>query len=1064
MLTTLAVPAYADDGSYVMDGGDGKYMLVISSDEGISFTEEEVPEYIAIYQNKVQEQIAKIESSRQYLIEHFEFETSGDADWEVGRKAWLRDTYYPWIISYLQSYKSTGLYEGNPSDESAIQEFWDMKYADEPYSMRTTTELNGYYYLKAIGELKHFQAERGFGGDGEGGLGELIFGGAAALVGLGLIGKISKGRKKKKLKKPKKKKGRKKTQDIEDPKEEIQEEEEDQNEEVKLTLSKKMLPILTRSGDCIELRASVVGSKGEGSWTFDYEKLPEFTVVKSEDNNTAKFSISEKYPLLADNEQIKEFLMEIRAKRAPESLSRLFRIVVGREGMFLRTDTPLKIVADMETETDLRLSAVHILERQFQTDYGLLNNIEFKFKADDFPSIQMFKAAKVDFNIQSHFVDEDLGVEENFSSISYKLKTEHALPSLKEGGDNTVHTGQLLISSRGRGHEDSIEISVELHPPAEPSRSQRIEEEYKNCIYIIDHYVKSPRHQEIFKNELNQWKELWGPEQIFKFRHEVWNIAQKLILAEGAEGYDKMADYYDRIAFAKKWTMWAGDIAFEVVLNAYTGLGPQGVAIQAASGLFKDTVISAIEYIRDCWVDGEKFSAEAWFDMEMEKFIMGAPGHIITAGTLKGAIHGGRAIIYMMVYTALMAFVNSINWSKWGANWENGDIDLSDLALDLKKAFEVAFEEMGKALLKMGLIMIFSAAAMKSALRTGEYVHPDHVKANAPKQGLDKDVIQDGCKGIFKENNLEIATSNTKYTDAEMPAVIKRMEDNAQNGQARPEDVLAILSDTEVNASRTMKKAPDHLQKMYDRARRKIYKEHDQHLIAEISKIKNEGWCDRAPDGRYMPPEFRISETTGSSLSQDRDFVIEYRKQGEWFEVSDRYWKEASDGWWLKKTGKTAEQHNQMAMTRHGSEASLDYANQKIINGRMKKITPNISKVYKGETILVDSISLSSMWIKKVKNANCKAEAIAQIKKLVYSREKIVKSYKKQGVDVPQTSLKIEALMGFMKIAADDMRATPEYISKLETILSKNTGYASVEEAGNALALHMGEFKCQNRM
>lgn len=206
LLAVLAVPSFADEGSQIIDAGNGEYLLSTGNYEGITFTEDEVPGYIAEYQSKIEEHIKIFESKRQHLIEHFEFETSGDADWEVERTAWLRDTYYPWYISFLSSYKTTGLYEGNASDANAIEEFWNMKYPDEPYSMRTTTELNGYYYLTTLGQLNHFQASRGFGGDGGGGIGGLIFGGAAALVGLGVIGKISKGRKKKKAKKPKKEK------------------------------------------------------------------------------------------------------------------------------------------------------------------------------------------------------------------------------------------------------------------------------------------------------------------------------------------------------------------------------------------------------------------------------------------------------------------------------------------------------------------------------------------------------------------------------------------------------------------------------------------------------------------------------------------------------------------------------------------------------------------------------------------------------------------------------------------------------------------------------------------
>ncbi len=1079
---SMTLPSFAEGDSNLIGDEQNGYMIPTGSYEAISFTSEEVPGLIVEYQGIIEAKIEKYKTRLAAMTEHFDFETAGEQGQELEYHKWQRDVYYPWFISLLESYKTTGVYVASASGQAVHDEFYNMRFTQEVsiYGGYDQGIVDTYIQLEALGELTHFQKARDGGFDGEGGFGGAVIGGVAALIGLGVIGKIRGGGKKKKKVKTPKKKG-KVNEDPPNVEEDASDDsEEDQDETSKLTLSKTMLPLVSGSGQTVELVARVLGNGEDQSWIFDYEKLPEFMVVMSAEGNKAKFNIAEKRPLLGQGEHIKEYIMEIRAKRGEISHSRIFKIVVGKEGMFLRTETPLKIYADMETETDLRVAAVWCVENQFQTDYTLLDNIEFKFVADDYPSIQMFKAAKVDFNVQPHFVDENFGVEGEFHSISYRLKTEHALPSLKEGGDSTVHTGQLLISSRAHGREDSIEISVELHPPAEPSRSQRIEEEYKNCIYIIDHYVKSPRHQEIFKNELNQWKELWGPEQIFKFRHEVWAIAQKLILAEGAEGYDKMADYYDRIAFTKKWTMWAGDIAFEVVLNAYTGLGPQGVLIQTSASLFKDTVISAIEYIRDCWVDEEKFSAEAWFDMEIEKFIMSAPGHMITAGTLKGAISGGRAIVYMIVYTALMAFVNSINWSKWGANWENGEMDLSDLALDLKHAFEVAFEEMGKALLKMGLIMIFSAAAMKSALRNGEYVHPDHVQANAqqkaitdapqtkkvnlPEKPMDSDSVQNACMGIFKENDLEIVTGKPAYSEAELPDIITRMEANSKNGVARPEDVLAILSDTDVNASRTMKGAPERLQRIYDRGRRAIYKEHDQHLIAEISKIKNDAWCDRAPDGRLMPPEFRIHETSGSSLSQDRDFGIQYMKQGEWFEVTDSYWKKLSDDWWFKRTGKTAEQNNQMGMTRHGEEASLDYATQKFINGRLKKVTPNMNKVYKGETILIDSISLSSMWINKTKNANCKAEAIAQIKKLLTSHDKIVNSYKKQGVEVPKTTTRMDALMGFMRMAADDMRATPEYIGKLEGILSKYTDCASIEEAGRALSLHMGNFKCQNRM
>lgn len=1080
LLITLGSVAFAangySSGSTILET-DGTYFIPVTSNQGFEFTIDEIPDVISQCQTRVDDVIRGIKAEQDLLVNNFEWVVSGYGEEQTKYKKWCRDTYYPWAISFLEGHKSSGLDPSNGADENVIQSFYDMKYDGSIiYSGHESGILEGFYYIQAIGQLRNFQASVE-GSDIGGGSG-IIIGGVVVLLGLGLIGKFKKGKAPKNPKakkaKPVKQKKNKKLKKVNNKKQnpnpdsdqtlgdmDQNSNEDDSDDAGKLTLSKKSLPLVSGSGQTIELIANVVATSEDAQWQITYQADQVFTVLKTDGHNKAKFLISEKSSALDENEYIKEYTMKIVATKGSNTLERTFVIVVGKEGLFLTSEEPIKVIADMESSTALRVSAIKIIENQFQTDYGLLDAINFSFKAQNEVAHKFFDAAKVDFGVESEYFRENLGEKSEIYSVLYSLKTKHALPSYKEGAEKGAYLGDLTIQSQGSNNASNLVVKVELIPPEEPSRSHKIEEEYKNCIYIIDKYVDSPRHRQIFKKELNDWKELWGPAEIYKFRKEVWNTAKNLILAEGAQGYEKMADYYDNIAFAKKWTMWAGDIAFEVVLNAYTGLGPQATVIQAASGVFKDTVISAIEYTRDCWVDEETFSAEAWFDMEMKKLIQGTPGHLITAGSLKGTISGGAAVAYMIVYTALNAFVNSINWSKWGADWENDEIDVLDIAIDLKQAFGVAVEEVGKSLLKMGLTMMFSAAVLKSTMRSGGYVHPDHVKAG--QSSIDPDVVVDGCKGIMKENDLEISVGKN-YSEAELPDVITRMQKNTENGVARAEDVLAVLSDTEHNASRTMKRAPKELQESYDRGRRKIYKEHDQHLVDEISKIKNDGWCDKAPDGRLLPPEFRIKETTGSSLSQDRDFVIEFRKNGEWFEVSDRYWKETSNKWWIKRTGKSAEQHNQMAMTRHGEEASLDYSGQKIVNGRMIKTKANITNVYGGNGILIDSISLSAMWVNKIKNANCKAECIAQIKKLVYSRDKIVKSYKKQGVPVPKVSQKMEMLMGFMKLASDDMKATGDYINKFEAMMSQYTGHASIEDAGRSLALLMGEFQCQNRM
>jgi hypothetical protein len=109
------------------------------------------------------------------------------------------------------------------------------------------------------------------------------------------------------------------------------------------------------------------------------------------------------------------------------------------------------------------------------------------------------------------------------------------------------------------------------------------QEAYNDCKYIIDKYVPAGPPQDKLRAILEQRKTLLDAEGLTELRKRMWKVAYNLILAEGAEGYKDVDAWATAIEETLKWTQWAGDIAFNVLMAVYMkrfgaigGLGATG--------------------------------------------------------------------------------------------------------------------------------------------------------------------------------------------------------------------------------------------------------------------------------------------------------------------------------------------------------------------------------------------------------------------------------------------------------------------------------------------------------
>lgn len=924
----------------------------------------------------------------------------------------------------------------------------------------------------------------------------LIWGFGATLLGLGLLGMFKLG-----------KTGRAVTvlpgsdngsTDTDKP-ENHEEDQETDKARIIFDNSGRSLVLVTGSGQPADFSARVVDSQISG-WQLQAQLLsgePHLVIEQKSATavDSASYVLKEISPALQQGERTREFALHVVARHGTKTISKTLDIVVGREGLFVLSPRPLKIVADAESASEMKVTAIEFYDGLLATDHSALISLKLTFEADDDLSRKAFETSEVDFRASSEWENVRASIDAYersniFAALVMHAKTSRALPSKKnDAGAHNVFFGRLKLTTSSHKRSYELILPVELHAPAEPARSERLATELENCRLIIERYVPDEGgHKEKFRDMLNRFGPTLGPEGLYKLRHDIWKISQKLWEAKGLQGYVEMAERIETYDKLRNWAEWSGDIAISILLYCKTGGGIGGTLKQTAITLLKQILVSAINHYKDTVEIKGRFTNEdyeAWVDVQLRNQLFSTPDYMLTAASLSGMISSGRAMVLMFVSTFLKCLVSNIDWKKLGANWDEKGLD-TEACNDIGKAAWTASQECFKAVGTMAITQWLTGVTVKSAIKNKVPLHDDVMREYAKFKLIEEEIplkktanneISDAspetrtqkAKEMLDSNDIPVKTGSVYDPDNTTP-VVNEMVANIKNGQARSEDVIRCLADNKTQAMRTIKNLPENVQNAFMKTlREKFYKPHDTALIKHLETQTNVAWATRTVDGKIVKPEIRIFEasTPGKKtvFSQDRDFCPKYfdQKSQQWLEITPvKKWKEVSDSWWKNKTGFAAENLQQAAMTRLGDEACPDYATQQwnASTNRFDVIEPNIVKVYAGEGRLKSPVELAAMYKNKIdgplKHGN-QAESIAQLKKGIQVYDKVLKSYKKQGFRVNQPGDEFRLGMEILSWAPDDYQANPEVITRLNKILAESTGISSFQEFGRELVVRMGQ-------
>lgn len=173
-------------------------------------------------------------------------------------------------------------------------------------------------------------------------------------------------------------------------------------------------------------------------------------------------------------------------------------------------------------------------------------------------TLNVLEVLKLDFAFDDLVTNIPLG--------RYRITSSREIP-----GAGDVIPAAVLVRVRGRTDEafqGVLKLGIETHGigPQFPDWQA----EYRKCLVTIDKHVPVG-HREKLRALLEARKMTLGAEGLHELRRKIYRIAQNLILAEGASGYESAAYWDGGIAEVLEWTEWAGGMAFSAVAATFTG-------------------------------------------------------------------------------------------------------------------------------------------------------------------------------------------------------------------------------------------------------------------------------------------------------------------------------------------------------------------------------------------------------------------------------------------------------------------------------------------------------------
>jgi len=765
------------------------------------------------------------------------------------------------------------------------------------------------------------------------------------------------------------------------------------------------------SNESVELlfKAEITDHPGDLPWQFSasYKRgdqpiapLTDIELInENEYTVTVRLIGPAKNPMGADH-YLRETLVIEASQKDELPLRAEVAVIVMKTGLMVRrglnADNVLAISANekIERQLDFAITAIDPQTNEVKVYESGLSSLTFELLTDDQQTLNVASVLKPEFEFLELLQANTLG--------RYRFTTQEKIP----GGGDEFLLKYLVRSSYPVGADPGLyelELTAKVITEGIGHNYPEWDEICRQIEYMIESYV--PKDSDAGTKLLELYydrRNLLGVEGLVEMRNQIWKIAQNLILAEGAKGYESMERWASAITTTLEWAEWAGDIAFTAVIAFKS---PQ---LSLPVGIGKSVLIDAVKFT--VYEEDQPFSVfiNRQLDMVWDLILGATKGRYISVDYLEKLLKGNKPVAYA-AYIAL----------NFGYNLFVNKMTIYDAA---KATLKQVTEEV--------LVQFLVGKLKEDSLRVKRKIVNVH------------EALEDVVKNI-----------DSTYEGLEGWETIKQ------------DKLLEYMRDTQMTRT-IKKHGPPWLKKIFNDSKQKIYREHDQLLreavakkypTLDVSDLKVEDIRTPGSDPNDVNTDRDYRLMRNMKASNGTTYGIE---------ISPSLWQDISFDIFAKITKKPggaisnqewANHHKQTPTNRTHAEASADYSDQVFRNGRWEQGESNYCRVTEGTSKLIDPKGLGDMYVNKVAHENNASEKVAQAKKSIKALNEITDGYKKQNLEVKEPDMNLKKAMEVIIGSATDVTATPQALESMNEQL-KGLNYNGVEDVVKAVAKKISEF------
>jgi len=444
----------------------------------------------------------------------------------------------------------------------------------------------------------------------------------------------------------------------------------DYEAEPTLYLKSRKCDFLSGLGESMEIQLEVK-NPGNQPWGITADgsswanQLCTYEILESEDDKEGKaiLLVTELDTLSPTGTRSNHYSrgeITIRASNGEKELEDKVSVYIWREGLFYeslldgdRTSGEILVDADRAADGTMKTSSFDLRYLRWNTETKALVCDTAVFTSDQ-------------FNLSDPEA-QDQGAETILEKCGFRIKYEGERPSNMPSGKFSAKFDQLFpgfpeqrfrftVTANVFTDDEafSVEIPFAILPAVMGEGHSEWKTEVENCRKIINTFFPEEKRAEKLAQFENA-KHVYDAAALKKYRTEIWEICQNMILKQSQSYLDEAA-WYDNAVYYGEWIQWFNDRVFNVVLGTLTG--PIGAIIV---GQGKDLM-------QDCI---EKFftvkETDSWLDIGME----------LVGKRVQGTLGGSIDAAYFSEPEVSKSWILSFFVYKWIWHWafdmENGE-------------------------------------------------------------------------------------------------------------------------------------------------------------------------------------------------------------------------------------------------------------------------------------------------------------------------------------------------------------------------------------------------------